>query len=71
MSEEEYRQQVDYVRLFLSGKDQQVLHQLIARMEEASKLLNFEEAARFAIKFRPYAASRSGSSCRATATIWT
>ncbi|HEO9033430.1 MULTISPECIES: excinuclease ABC subunit UvrC [Serratia] len=46
VSEEEYRQQVDYVRLFLSGKDQQVLHQLIARMEDASKLLNFEEAAR-------------------------
>lgn len=46
VSEEEYRQQVDYVRLFLSGKDQQVLHQLIARMEEASKMLNFEEAAR-------------------------
>ena len=46
VSEEEYRQQVDYVRLLLSGKDQQVLHQLIARMEEASKLLNFEEAAR-------------------------
>ncbi|HAV2135030.1 TPA: excinuclease ABC subunit UvrC [Serratia marcescens] len=46
VSEEEYRQQVDYVRLFLSGKDQQVLHQLIARMEAASKLLNFEEAAR-------------------------
>ncbi|MEL7883451.1 excinuclease ABC subunit UvrC [Serratia marcescens] len=46
VSEEEYRQQVDYVRLFLSGKDQQVLRQLIERMEEASKLLNFEEAAR-------------------------
>ncbi|MEF3420436.1 excinuclease ABC subunit UvrC [Serratia marcescens] len=46
VSEEEYRQQVDYVRLFLSGKDQQVLHQLIEHMEEASKLLNFEEAAR-------------------------
>jgi excinuclease ABC subunit C len=46
VSEEEYRQQVDYVRLFLSGKDQQVLHQLIERMENASKLLNFEEAAR-------------------------
>ncbi|MFV1473589.1 excinuclease ABC subunit UvrC [Serratia marcescens] len=46
VSEEEYRQQVDYVRLFLSGKDQQVLYQLIERMEEASKLLNFEEAAR-------------------------
>ncbi|RYM73049.1 excinuclease ABC subunit UvrC [Serratia liquefaciens] len=46
VSEEEYRQQVDYVRLFLSGKDQQVLHQLIERMEHASKTLNFEEAAR-------------------------
>lgn len=46
VSEEDYRQQVEYVRLFLSGKDQQVLHQLIARMETASKALNFEEAAR-------------------------
>lgn len=46
VSEEEYLQQVDYVRLFLSGKDQQVLHQLIERMENASKTLNFEEAAR-------------------------
>lgn len=46
VTEEEYRQQVDYVRLFLSGKDQQVLHQLIERMEHASKTLNFEEAAR-------------------------
>nr|CDS58047.1 excinuclease UvrABC, subunit C. UvrC with UvrAB is a DNA excision repair enzyme [Serratia symbiotica] len=46
VSEEEYRQQVDYVRLFLSGKDQQVLHQLIEQMENASKRLNFEEAAR-------------------------
>ncbi|NTX78172.1 excinuclease ABC subunit UvrC [Serratia proteamaculans] len=46
VSEDEYRQQVEYVRLFLSGKDQQVLHQLIERMENASKALNFEEAAR-------------------------
>ncbi|MGL6017397.1 MAG: excinuclease ABC subunit UvrC [Gibbsiella quercinecans] len=46
VSEEDYRQQVEYVRLFLSGKDQQVLHQLIARMEAASKALHFEEAAR-------------------------
>ncbi|CAI0823472.1 MULTISPECIES: excinuclease ABC subunit UvrC [Serratia] len=46
VSEDEYQQQVDYVRLFLSGKDQQVLHQLIERMENASKALNFEEAAR-------------------------
>lgn len=46
VSEGEYQRQVDYVRLFLSGKDQQVLTQLISRMEKASHLLHFEEAAR-------------------------
>lgn len=46
MSEEEYAQQVEYVRLFLAGKDDQVLTQLIARMEKASQALEFEEAAR-------------------------
>lgn len=46
VSEEEYAQQVDYVRLFLQGKDQQVLEHLVGRMEEASRTLNFEEAAR-------------------------
>lgn len=45
VSDDEYQRQVDYVRLFLSGKDQQVLTQLISRMEEASKLLHFEDAA--------------------------
>ncbi len=34
VSEEEYQQQVEYVRLFLAGKDDQVLTQLIARMEK-------------------------------------
>ncbi|WP_145501139.1 excinuclease ABC subunit UvrC [Yersinia similis] len=46
VSEKEYQRQVDYVRLFLSGKDQQVLTQLITRMEEASQQLHFEDAAR-------------------------
>ena len=46
VSEEEYAQQVNYVRLFLEGKDQQVLTHLIERMESASQILNFEEAAR-------------------------
>jgi excinuclease ABC subunit C len=46
VSDEEYEQQVNYVRLFLSGKDNQVLDSLIVRMEEASKALKFEEAAR-------------------------
>lgn len=46
VSEEEYQQQVNYVRLFLSGKDQQVVSQLVEKMEIASRDLNFEEAAR-------------------------
>jgi excinuclease ABC subunit C len=46
VSEEEYAQQTDYVRLFLAGKDDQVLNQLVKRMEEASIGLRFEEAAR-------------------------
>nr|WP_225622565.1 excinuclease ABC subunit UvrC [Musicola keenii] len=45
VSDEEYQQQVDYVRLFLSGKDQQVLERLVDRMENASRELKFEEAA--------------------------
>lgn len=46
VSEEEYAQQTDYVRLFLAGKDDQVLNLLVKRMEEASMGLHFEEAAR-------------------------
>ncbi len=46
VSEEEYAQQIEYVRLFLSGKDDQVLNQLVSRMETASLSLRFEEAAR-------------------------
>lgn len=47
VTDEEYDQQVNYVRLFLTGKDQQVLTGLIERMEKASQGLRFEEAARF------------------------
>ncbi|MGE9550507.1 excinuclease ABC subunit UvrC [Erwinia amylovora] len=46
VSEEEYARQIDYVRLFLSGKDDQVLNQLVERMEVASQAMKFEEAAR-------------------------
>ncbi|MBK4723949.1 excinuclease ABC subunit UvrC [Pantoea agglomerans] len=46
VTEEEYARQIDYVRLFLSGKDDQVLNQLVARMEHASQEMRFEEAAR-------------------------
>jgi excinuclease ABC subunit C len=44
VSEEEYAQQTDYVRLFLAGKDDQVINQLVKRMEKASEELRFEEA---------------------------
>lgn len=46
VSDEEYQEQVRYVRLFLSGKDQQVLNQLVEQMDLASRLLKFEDAAR-------------------------
>lgn len=46
VSDEEYAQQVNYVRLFLSGDDTQVIDGLVQRMEEASQELRFEEAAR-------------------------
>lgn len=47
VSEDEYKQQVEYVRLFLAGKDQQVVSQLVERMEKASGELRFEDAGRF------------------------
>ncbi|MFV8208561.1 UvrB/UvrC motif-containing protein, partial [Enterobacter cloacae complex sp.6701988] len=47
VTNEEYEQQVNYVRLFLTGKDKQVLTGLVERMEKASQELRFEDAARF------------------------
>lgn len=47
VSDEDYNAQVDYARLFLQGKDQQVLDHLIGKMEQASQALNFENAARY------------------------
>ncbi|QLB13318.1 excinuclease ABC subunit C [Bisgaardia hudsonensis] len=47
VTDEEYNQQVNFARLFLQGKDQQVLDHLISKMEQASQTLNFEQAARF------------------------
>lgn len=47
ISDEDYAELVNYVRLFLQGKDKQVLEILIAKMEKASQDLRFEEAAKF------------------------
>ncbi len=46
VSDEDYAQQVDFARLFLQGKDDQVLTHLVNKMEQASRDLNFELAAR-------------------------
>lgn len=45
--QDEYQQQVELAKLFLRGKNQQVIDNLVTRMEEASAELEFEKAARF------------------------
>ncbi len=47
VSEEEYQAQVELARLFLQGKDQQVIADLVSKMEQASAQLAFEAAARY------------------------
>lgn len=47
VTDEEYKQQVELARLFLQGKDQQVVTHLIEKMEQASNRLDFEAAARY------------------------
>ncbi|XOV78143.1 MAG: excinuclease ABC subunit UvrC [Aestuariibacter sp.] len=47
VSDEDYQQQVDLVRLFLKGKSKQVVDMLANKMESASQNLDFESAARF------------------------
>ncbi len=46
ISESEYQSDVDYARQFLQGKSDQVINHLVSQMEEASKELQFEEAAK-------------------------
>ncbi|MFZ8201722.1 excinuclease ABC subunit UvrC [Alteromonas portus] len=47
VSDEEYKEQVNFARLFLKGKNQQVIGGLVGKMEKASEALNFEAAARY------------------------
>lgn len=47
VSDEEYNEQVNFARLFLKGKNQQVIGGLVEKMEAASEALNFEAAARY------------------------
>ncbi|NBI39908.1 excinuclease ABC subunit UvrC [[Haemophilus] felis] len=46
VSDEDYQQQVEFARLFLQGKDNQMLDHLVKQMEQASQCLDFEQAAR-------------------------
>lgn len=47
VSDEEYQEQVNLARLFLKGKNNQVIDSLVKRMELASTELRFEAAARY------------------------
>ena len=47
VAEDEYQEQVNYVRLFLQGKDRQVIASLVEKMEQASQQLAFEKAAAY------------------------
>ncbi|CAM4201055.1 excinuclease ABC subunit UvrC [Vibrio agarivorans] len=47
ISTEDYDELVGDLRLFLQGKDQQVLNLLVEKMEKASMALKFEDAARY------------------------
>ncbi|WP_391089787.1 excinuclease ABC subunit UvrC [Vibrio sp. NH-UV-68] len=47
ISDSDYDELVGYVRLFLQGKDKQVLASLVEKMEQASQNLHFEQAAKF------------------------
>ena len=47
VSDEEYSQQVQLARLFLKGKNKQVIESLVKQMEKASEELRFEAAARY------------------------
>jgi excinuclease ABC subunit C len=47
ISDEEYQEVVNYVRLFLQGKDNKVLQILVDKMDQASQALKFEDAAKY------------------------
>ncbi|MGF1715374.1 excinuclease ABC subunit UvrC [Photobacterium chitinilyticum] len=47
VSEDDYKEQVNFVRLFLQGKDRQVIASMVEKMELASQQLAFEKAAAY------------------------
>ncbi|MBI5694618.1 MAG: excinuclease ABC subunit UvrC [Nitrospirae bacterium] len=63
---DEYMKTVDEVRLFLTGKDRELVRDLEARMESASEAMNFEAAAH--IRDRLYALKRATETQRVIST---
>ena len=47
ISDEDYAELVQFTRLFLQGKDQRVIANLVSKMEAASETLAFEKAAQY------------------------
>ena len=47
VSEEEYGRDVEYARMFLQGRDDQVIAALVERMEDAAERQDYETAARY------------------------
>ena len=47
VSDQDYEEQVNYVRMFLKGKDRQVITSMVEKMEQASQQLAFEKAATY------------------------
>ncbi|SHO56373.1 excinuclease ABC subunit UvrC [Vibrio quintilis] len=47
ISDDSYKELVGYLKLFLQGKDQQVVSTLVDKMEQASLALQFEDAAKY------------------------
>ncbi|MFY8272532.1 excinuclease ABC subunit UvrC [Pseudoalteromonas sp. SSDWG2] len=47
ISDEDYQQEVTFVRKFLGGKSHEVITELVSKMEQASEQLAFEKAAKF------------------------
>lgn len=47
VSDDDYQEQVNFVRLFLKGKDRAVISSLVEKMEQASQQLEFEKAASY------------------------
>jgi excinuclease ABC subunit C len=61
VSETEYRRQVDEVRIFLKGKDKQLLKSWEANMQQASDALSFEQAAMLRDRIRALRSVLAGS----------